>query len=150
MILECHLRSLSSCCVQSESILRVHPFDNQLINNLASEHPLDFELDFDPAAEGVLERVRAALVPDAGAVRAELHKLNLYTTGGHFKAHQDTPRGGPTRRALSWSDIGASDSSRTSAHSDDATCLRRNDQTRDENVSKHDLLKMFNDFVAIC
>ena len=26
------------------------------------------------------------------SIRAELYKLNVYSTGGHFKAHVDTPR----------------------------------------------------------
>lgn len=38
-------------------------------------------------------QIRLALVPEAGAVRAELYKLNIMTAGGFFKAHKDTPRG---------------------------------------------------------
>jgi len=40
----------------------------------------------------LLERVRAELVPDAGSVRAVLHKVNFYEAGGHFAKHRDTPR----------------------------------------------------------
>ena len=36
--------------------------------------------------------MRAHLVPDEDAITAELHKLNIYSAGGHFKAHKDTPR----------------------------------------------------------
>lgn len=38
-------------------------------------------------------QIHRALVPEAGAVRAELYKLNIMTKGGFFKAHKDTPRG---------------------------------------------------------
>lgn len=44
---------------------------------------------------GILGEVRLMLVPDAGDIRAELYKMNVYTgPSGHFKAHVDTPRGG--------------------------------------------------------
>ena len=37
--------------------------------------------------QGILEQVRSMLVPDAGGITAEMHKLNIYSTGGHFKVH---------------------------------------------------------------
>jgi hypothetical protein len=49
---------------------------------------------FDPAASGVLEAVRAALCPDdPNPLTAELYSLNLYSGGGYFLPHKDTPRG---------------------------------------------------------
>jgi hypothetical protein len=49
---------------------------------------------FDPAASGVLEAVRATLAPDdPNALVAELYGVNVYSTGGHFVPHKDTPRG---------------------------------------------------------
>ena len=54
----------------------------------ASElRPDAFDCDFSPSDE-LLEQVRAALVPDAGAVRAELHKLNVMQEGDFFRAHK--------------------------------------------------------------
>jgi hypothetical protein len=51
-------------------------------------------LDFDPAANGILELVRKALCPDdPNPLVAELYGLNVYSTGGHFVPHKDTPRG---------------------------------------------------------
>jgi hypothetical protein len=46
---------------------------------------------FDP--QQLLNTIREGLVPDAEEVTAELHKLNIYTEGCHFKSHMDTPRG---------------------------------------------------------
>ena len=51
-------------------------------------------LHFDPAASGVLEKIRRELVPHAPEpLTAELYALNVYATGGHFVPHKDTPRG---------------------------------------------------------
>ncbi|KAK3285140.1 hypothetical protein CYMTET_7239 [Cymbomonas tetramitiformis] len=58
--------------------------------------PEHFTVDFNPEAAGILEQVRMALVPEAGSVRAELHKLNVMDKGGFFKPHKDTPRGADT------------------------------------------------------
>ncbi|KAG9044473.1 hypothetical protein FS837_008091 [Tulasnella sp. UAMH 9824] len=57
---------------------------NELIKDeayrLARELPSDrFGLNFDPVA--------------AETVEARIYKLNSYATGGHFKSHQDTPKG---------------------------------------------------------
>jgi hypothetical protein len=41
----------------------------------------------------VTDVVRRKLAPFAGAVTAELHKVNIYPPGGHFAAHRDTPLG---------------------------------------------------------
>jgi hypothetical protein len=52
-------------------------------------------LNFDPAKEGILERIRRDLTPHVpNAPTAELYNLNIYATGGHFAPHKDTPRGG--------------------------------------------------------
>jgi hypothetical protein len=58
--------------------------------------PDQFTVDFDPEAHGILGLVKAALVPEAGGVRAELHKMNVMGRGGFFKKHKDTPRGAST------------------------------------------------------
>jgi len=49
---------------------------------------------FDPVKSGVLETVRSKLVPhDPNPLTAELYCLNVYSSGGHFEPHKDTPRG---------------------------------------------------------
>lgn len=51
-------------------------------------------IHFDPAAAGILEKVRRELTPHAAAPpTAELYNLNIYAGGGHFVPHKDTPRG---------------------------------------------------------
>ena len=55
--------------------------------------PEQFECTFDPQKEGILEKIRGILVPEASEVTATLLKMNIYTKGGHFKMHKDTPRG---------------------------------------------------------
>ncbi|KOO52928.1 hypothetical protein Ctob_011361, partial [Chrysochromulina tobinii] len=40
----------------------------------------------------ILEKVRSELVPDARAITAKLHKINIYEKGGFFTDHKDTPR----------------------------------------------------------
>ncbi|MBX3232016.1 MAG: hypothetical protein KIT84_20130 [Labilithrix sp.] len=49
---------------------------------------------FDPVESGVLESVRREFVPhDPNPLTAELYCLNVYSQGGHFEPHKDTPRG---------------------------------------------------------
>jgi len=42
--------------------------------------------------DALLEKIRSELVPDAGAVIARFHKINIYEDGGFFAEHKDTPR----------------------------------------------------------
>ena len=49
---------------------------------------------FCPCSTSILSEIETLMVPNR-SIRAELHKLNLYTgPGGHFKSHVDTPRSG--------------------------------------------------------
>ncbi|MGH9845452.1 MAG: hypothetical protein ACREEM_42615 [Blastocatellia bacterium] len=51
-------------------------------------------LNFDPLAAGILDQIRRELAPHLpDSLTAELYNLNVYTTGGHFVPHKDTPRG---------------------------------------------------------
>lgn len=51
--------------------------------------------NFDPESTGILDAIRREMLPaDSPSVSAELYALNIYTTGGHFAPHKDTPRGG--------------------------------------------------------
>jgi hypothetical protein len=50
--------------------------------------------NFDPEAAGILQEVQRGLVPhDPNPISADLYTLNVYTAGGHFAPHKDTPRG---------------------------------------------------------
>ena len=49
---------------------------------------------FYPCSTSIISEIETLMVPNR-SIRAELHKLNLYTgPGGHFKSHVDTPRSG--------------------------------------------------------
>ncbi|KIO20675.1 hypothetical protein M407DRAFT_81297, partial [Tulasnella calospora MUT 4182] len=69
----------------------VHDESYRLARELGSDR---FSLNFDPTAvnSGVLAAVEPELVYKKTGVQAKLYKLNSYTTGGHFKKHQDTPK----------------------------------------------------------
>jgi hypothetical protein len=50
--------------------------------------------NFDPESAGILKEIQRELVPhDPNPISAELYTVNVYTEGGHFKPHKDTPRG---------------------------------------------------------
>src|SRR5437667_3011185 len=50
--------------------------------------------NFDPESAGILKKVQRELVPhDPNRISAELYTVNVYTDGGHFAPHKDTPRG---------------------------------------------------------
>ena len=49
---------------------------------------------FDPESAGILKKIQQELVPhDPNPISAELYTVNIYTDGGHFAPHKDTPRG---------------------------------------------------------
>jgi hypothetical protein len=49
---------------------------------------------FDPESAGILKKIQRELVPhDPNPISAELYSVNVYTVGGHFAPHKDTPRG---------------------------------------------------------
>jgi hypothetical protein len=61
---------------------------------LKAEHGAFSVENFDPRSSGILQEIQQELVPhDPNPVSAELYSLNVYTAGGHFKSHKDTPRG---------------------------------------------------------
>ena len=50
--------------------------------------------NFDPESAGILNTIDRELVPhDPNPISAELYTVNVYTAGGHFAPHKDTPRG---------------------------------------------------------
>jgi hypothetical protein len=49
---------------------------------------------FEPESAGILKEIQRELVPHApNPISAELYTVNVYTDGGHFAPHKDTPRG---------------------------------------------------------
>lgn len=49
---------------------------------------------FDSSLAGILKDVHRELTPhDPSPLMAELYSVNVYTNGGHFATHKDTPRG---------------------------------------------------------
>ena len=53
-----------------------------------------FMTSFHPGSTTILSDIETVMLPNQ-SIRAELHKLNLYTgPGSHFKSHVDTPRSG--------------------------------------------------------
>jgi hypothetical protein len=49
---------------------------------------------FDPQSASILKKIQRELVPhDPNPISAELYSVNVYTEGGHFAPHKDTPRG---------------------------------------------------------
>lgn len=62
--------------------------------NIRKAYALDtkhFLSSFHPADHGILKSIEN-LMHSTSDVHAELYKLNIYSTGGHFKEHVDTPR----------------------------------------------------------
>jgi hypothetical protein len=50
--------------------------------------------NFDPESTGILREIRHELVPhDPNPIKADLYTVNVYSEGGHFEPHKDTPRG---------------------------------------------------------
>ena len=50
--------------------------------------------NFDPESAGILKEIQRELLPhDPNSISAELYTVNVYTGGGHFAPHKDTPRG---------------------------------------------------------
>jgi len=50
--------------------------------------------NFDPESAGILKLIRSELLPlDPNPISAEFYSVNVYTDGGHFAPHKDTPRG---------------------------------------------------------
>ena len=49
-----------------------------------------FRSDFEVANTCILDRI-ARIMVIGSAIRAELYKLNVYSVGGHFRSHVDTP-----------------------------------------------------------
>ena len=54
--------------------------------------PDNFTTSFQVSNTPILLETTMTMVPDVHCIRAELYKLNIYSTGSFFKAHVDTPR----------------------------------------------------------
>ena len=53
--------------------------------------PGNFHTSLELASTAILNEV-ARIMSVSSSIQAELYKLNVYSTGGHFKSHVDTPR----------------------------------------------------------
>jgi hypothetical protein len=53
--------------------------------------PEHFRTDFEIASTSILNNISSTM-SIGSSIRSEPYKLNVYSTGGHFKAHVDTPR----------------------------------------------------------
>jgi len=50
--------------------------------------------NFDPEAAGILDLIQRQMLPhESEPISAELYAINVYSSGGHFAPHKDTPRG---------------------------------------------------------
>ncbi len=70
--------------------------DSQTITDTTYRYALKldpgcFSTDFELANTRILGSI-TRIMAVGSSIRAELYKLNVYLTGGHFKAHVDTPR----------------------------------------------------------
>ena len=54
--------------------------------------PENFLTSIHLSSTSILPLLLKALGPNLGSIRTQLHKLNIYGPGGHFKPHVDTPR----------------------------------------------------------
>ena len=51
----------------------------------------DFMTSFHLSSTTIMNEIESLMLPNR-CIRAEMHKLNIYCDGGHFKSHVDTPR----------------------------------------------------------
>ncbi len=82
---------LETCSVASFG-LGEQQVTNQSYRDAFKLDPSLFATSFQVSNTPILFEAAMTIVPDLHHIRAELYKLNIYTTGGFFKAHVDTPR----------------------------------------------------------
>ena len=68
-------------------------YDKNYRDAVALERSM-FTTNFELCSSSILRKIQSLLLPNESVhtIRAEPYKLNIYTTGGHFKLHVDTPR----------------------------------------------------------
>ena len=81
---------LASCSTASFGIGSKTVVDKTYRDALALK-PESFHTSFELANTSILSQV-ARIMSVGSSIRAEIYKLNVYLTGGHFKSHVDTPR----------------------------------------------------------
>lgn len=81
---------LNSCSTASFGIGSETVTDKEYRDTLKLE-PDCFRANFELASTSILDLISRVLCISS-SIRAELYKLNVYSTGGHFKSHVDTPR----------------------------------------------------------
>ena len=63
---------------------------NKEYRNALKLEPGCFSVNFELASTFILDQITRIM--SSTSIRAELYKLNVYSAGGHFKPHVDTPR----------------------------------------------------------
>ena len=82
---------LDACSVASFGINDQLVTDTNYRNALKLD-PDNFTTSFQVANTPICMHAAMTMMPNVQGVLAELYKLNIYTSGGFFKAHVDTPR----------------------------------------------------------
>ena len=81
---------LDACSVASFGVNDQLVTDKNYRNSLKLD-PDNFMTSFQVASTPILQSAMT-MMPNVEGVQAELYKLNIYSSGGFFKAHVDTPR----------------------------------------------------------
>ena len=100
-------------------------FVDVTVRNIIQVDPSKIKINrWQSALQDLLQNVCVGLVIDDTGVRADLYKILMYETGGHFKAHQDSEKalgmfgtlvtGGPVPVVVWWRELpGATQRRRT-------------------------------------
>ncbi|KIM76941.1 hypothetical protein PILCRDRAFT_77326, partial [Piloderma croceum F 1598] len=91
------LENLSSTCKPATFGVDQKDVLDESYRNARKLDIADFATTFELRKSGIMDVVRAALLQGHDSntpVEAELYKLNVYSEGGFFKSHRDTPRNG--------------------------------------------------------
>lgn len=89
---EDNVKQLIDVCLIASFGLDDQQVTDTSYRNALKLDPEDFVSSFQVADTPVLLETAMTMVPDVQCIRAELYKLNIYSKGGFFKAHVDTPR----------------------------------------------------------
>ena len=84
------IKLLDVCSVASYGHMGKDVVDKTYRNAFKLE-PDNFLISFQICATPILQEIQSVFSTVVG-LKAELYKLNIYTRGGFFKAHVDTPR----------------------------------------------------------
>ena len=83
------IKLLEACSVASYGHKGKDVVDKSYRNSFKLE-PDDFTTSFQICSTPILQEIQT-IIPTVGRLKADLYKLNIYASGGFFKAHADTP-----------------------------------------------------------